>query len=116
EEDKAGAERACIISNGLWQRLFGSDPQFLGKTLTLNNEIYTVVGILPAEFRYGTQTDVFVPIGLFADTEDMKNRDSHPGIYAIARLQPGVSRDQAETEMKAIAQRLSEQYPKSNTG
>ena len=116
EEDRAGAGRACIISYGLWQRRFGSDPNILGKSLTLNGESYTLVGVLPQSYRYGTPTDVFVPLGLQEDSGFTKQRGNHPGIYAVARLKPGVSFEQAEAEMKGIAQRLAEAYPKENSG
>ncbi len=116
EEDRPGANRVCLVSHGLWQRRFGSDEHFVGKTLTLNNQTYTVVGVLPASYRYGTPTDVFVPIGLEGASEMMNERGNHPGIYAVARLKPGVSFEQAEADMKGIAARLGEQYPKSNGG
>ncbi|MGB9180681.1 MAG: ABC transporter permease [Pyrinomonadaceae bacterium] len=116
EDDKPGAQRTCIISYGLWQRRFGSDPNITGKTLILNDQPHTVIGVLPASYRYGTPTDVFVPLGLDANNEMIANRDNHPGLYAVARLKPNVSFEQAEAEMKTIAQRLSIQYPKENTG
>ncbi|HKG12260.1 MAG TPA: ABC transporter permease, partial [Pyrinomonadaceae bacterium] len=102
--------------HGLWQRRFGGDRKVVGKPLALNGESYTVVGILPQDYRFGTQTDMFVPIGLNEDGENMRPRDNHPGIYAYARLKDGVSFEQAETEMKAIAAQLAEEYPDSNTG
>ena len=116
DEDKAGAPRVCVISNGLWQRRFGSDRKIVGKALVLNGESYTVVGVLPADYRYGTQTDVFVPLGLKEDTENVRERDNHPGIYAVARLKDGVTFERAETEMKGIAAQLAEEHPKENAG
>ena len=108
EEDRPGANRVCIVSNGLWQRRFGSDPNLVGKQLTLNDQSYTVIGVLPSNYRYGTPTDVFVPIGLYAD--EMKERSSHPGIYAVARLKPGVTVEQGRAEIISIAQRIAQQY------
>ncbi|MGB8507368.1 MAG: ABC transporter permease, partial [Pyrinomonadaceae bacterium] len=116
EDDHAGANRVCVISHGLWQRRFGADAKMLGRVLTLNGESYTVVGVLPQDYRYGTATDVFVPIGLQEDAETVRMRDNHPGIYAVARLKPGVSFEGAEAEMKGIAQRLAQAYPKENGG
>jgi putative ABC transport system permease protein len=116
DEDRAGAPRVCMLSHGLWQRRFGGDSKIVGKPLALNGESYTVVGVLPQDYRFGTQTDVFVPLGLKEDGENMRPRDNHPGIYAYARLKDGVSFEQAETEMKAIAAQLAEEYPKTNTG
>ena len=108
EEDRPGANPVCIVSNGLWQRRFGSDPALVGKQITLSGTSYTVIGVLPSNYAYGTATDVFVPIGLRAD--EMKERASHPGIYAVARLQPGVSVETARAELIALAQRIGEQY------
>jgi putative ABC transport system permease protein len=114
EEDHAGAPRVCVISHALWQRRFGSDQKIVGKSVTLNGEPYTIVGVLPAGYRYGTPTDVFVPIGLGETGEMMAPRDNHPGIYAVARLKEGVTFEQAEAEMKQIAARLAAAYPKEN--
>lgn len=107
EEDRPGANRVCIVSDGLWKRRFGSDPSLVGKQLTLSGESYTVVGVLPSSYRFGTPTDIFVPIGLRAD--EMMSRGSHPGIYAIARLKPGVTVEQARSELISMAQRISQQ-------
>jgi putative ABC transport system permease protein len=108
EEDQPGANPVCIIGNGLWQRRFGSDPALVGKQITMSEASYTVIGVLPASYAFGTPTDVFVPIGLRAD--EMKQRSSHPGIYAVARLKPGVTVETARAELIALAQRIGEQY------
>ena len=108
EEDHQGANPVCIISHGLWERRFGSDPTLVGKQITMSGASYTVIGVLPASYAFGTPTDVFVPIGLRAD--EMKERSSHPGIYAVARLKPGVTVETARAELIAMASRISEQY------
>jgi putative ABC transport system permease protein len=107
-EDQPGANPVCMISNGLWQRRFASDPALLNKQINLSGATYTVIGVLPASYAFGTPTDVFVPIGLRAD--EMKERSSHPGIYAVARLKPGVTVGTARAELIAMAARISEQY------
>src|SRR6266704_336808 len=108
EEDHPGANPVCMISNGLWQRRFGSDSGLVGKQITLSGASYTVIGVLPASYAYGTPTDVFVPIGLRAD--EMKERGNHPGIYAVARLKPGVTVQTARAELVAMAERIGAQY------
>jgi putative ABC transport system permease protein len=108
EEDRPGATPVCIISHGLWQRRFASDRDLIGKQITMSGTSYTVIGVLPASYAYGTPTDVFVPIGLSAD--EMKQRSSHPGIYAVARLKPGITVETARAELIAMASRISEQY------
>ena len=108
EEDRPGASPVCIISYGLWQRRFGSDTTLVNKKITQSGASYTVIGVLPASYAYGTPTDVFVPIGLRAD--EMKERGEHPGIYAVARLKPGVTEETARAELVAMAQRIGAQY------
>ena len=108
EEDRPGANPVCIISHGLWERRFGSDSAIINKQVTLSGASYTIIGVLPASYAFGTPTDVFVPIGLRAD--EMKERGNHPGIYAIARLKPGVTVETARAELIAMAQRIGVQY------
>jgi putative ABC transport system permease protein len=112
EEDRAGATPAMILSYGLWQRRFGADPSIIGKQLTLNLQSYTVIGIMPANFHFGAEADVTVPIGLQAERFRLRGRD--PGADVVARLKPQVSQQQAETELNLIAARLEQQYPESN--
>src|SRR5205814_10210615 len=108
DEDRPGANPVCIISHGLWERRFGSDSAIINKPVTMSGTSYTVIGVLPASYAFGTPTEVFVPIGLRAD--EMKERGSHPGIYAVARLKPGVTVETARAELISMAQRIAEQY------
>jgi putative ABC transport system permease protein len=114
EEDRPGATPAAILSHGFWQRRFGGDAGVIGKQLTLNLQSYTVIGTMPANFQYGVDADVTVPIGLQA--ERFKNRGSDPGTDVVARLKPNVSLQQAETDLNMVAARLEEQYPATNKG
>src|SRR5829696_4220593 len=114
EEDRPGANPAVIISHGFWTRRFGNDPGIIGKQITLNNQGYTVVGVTPQGFQFGTDADVTIPIGLSA--ERFKARGADPGVNVVARLKPNVSQEQAETETNVIYARLEQQYPQSNTG
>ncbi|MDQ3802556.1 MAG: ABC transporter permease [Acidobacteriota bacterium] len=116
EENARGRERVVVLSHGLWQRRFGGDKGILGRAVTLNGEPFTVVGVLPRGFLYGSPTDVFVPIGSALDEMMMSSRGYHPGIYVLARLKDGVGLERAREEMKAIAARLAAQYPASNSG
>jgi len=114
DEDREGATPAVILSYGFWQRLFGADPNIVGKQLTLNNQSFTVVGITPPNFQFGAEADVTIPIGLQAERFRLRGRD--PGTDVVARLKPYVSEQQAETELNLIAARLEQQYPESNKG
>jgi putative ABC transport system permease protein len=113
-EDRPGATPVAVISYSLWQRHFGGDSNVVGRSLDLSGRSYTVIGILPASFRFPIPGDIFVPLGLKAD--QMQQRGQHPGIVAVARLKPGVTLGQARAEMETIAARLAQQYPKTNTG
>ncbi len=114
EDDRQGATPTVLLSYGLWSRRFGEDQSIVGKQLTLNNQSYTVVGVTPQSFQYGLDADVTIPIGLSA--ERFKTRGSDPGINAVARLQPNVTLEQAETELNVIYARMEQQYPDTNTG
>ncbi len=112
EEDRAGGNAVVILNHGFWQRRFGGAEDIVGKELSLNNQSYTVVGIMPADYRFGSETDIFVPIGLAE--ERFKERGMHPGIYVLGRLKPGITQEQGRAEMDTIQARLGQQYPDSN--
>jgi putative ABC transport system permease protein len=114
EDDQPGAPPVAILSYGFWQRRFGADESVVGKAITLNNQSFTVIGVTPANFQFRTVADVFVPIGLSAERFRLRGRD--PGVGVVARLKPAVSIAQAETELNAIAARLEQEYPETNTG
>ena len=113
-EDRPGATPAVILNYGFWQRRFGGDPDILGKQLTLNTQSFIVVGVTPPNFQFGMEADVNVPIGLSA--ERFANRGRDPGTGVVARLKPGVSQQQAESDLNVVAARLEQQYPKTNKG
>ncbi len=114
EEDRPGVTPAVILSQGFWQRKFGGDESILGKQLNLNNQSFTVVGIMPANFQFGSEADVSVPIGLSADRFRLRGKD--PGVIVVARLKSTVTMEQAQAELNTIASRLEQQYPETNTG
>src|SRR5438128_2074939 len=114
EDDHAGAGPVVLLSHGFWQRRFGGDPNVLGKPLTINGKDYTVVGVLPASFKFYTPVDVYVPIGV-QDELAFKVRDFHPGLRVIGRLRAGATLSEARDEMRSIAAALEQQYPASNT-
>jgi putative ABC transport system permease protein len=113
-DDAPGAARTVVLSNALWQKRFASDPRIVGESITLGGDAYTVIGVLPPGFRFLVSSDVFVPIGLWA--EQFKDRDSHPGISVLARLKPGVTLEQGRSALNAVAQRLEKEYPRANSG
>jgi putative ABC transport system permease protein len=112
-EDQPGSNRVVLLSYALWQRRFGGDSGIVGKPLNLNGETYTVVGVMPARFQFPSSDDqIWTPIAFTA--EDAANRNRHY-LQVVARMKPGVTLEQAQTEMSTIAARLQQQYPESNT-
>ena len=111
-EDRAGAERVAVVSHGLWQDRLGSDPALIGKTLTLNGQVFTVVGILPKGFEFPwSDAEVWVPIHYYPNfTLDRRMTSS----AVFGRLKPQVPLRQAQAEMDTIARRLAQQYPDMN--
>jgi putative ABC transport system permease protein len=113
EEDQPGRSHVIIISHGLWQRRFGSDMKITGKPLTLNGESYEVIGVMPPDFHFPSRdAEMWVPIAF--TSEEAANRRRHY-LQVVARMKPGVTLEQARAEMTAIATRLQQQYPNSNT-
>lgn len=116
EEDRPGGDQVVLLTHGLWQRRFGSDPNILGQTLTLNSKTYTVIGVMPAGFVFPNRVELWVPVGQESGQQSWLERGNHPGLYGVARLKPGVTLDQARADLDTIAVRLEQQYPQSNTG
>jgi putative ABC transport system permease protein len=123
EEEQPGNNRVVILSDRLWQRRFGSDPNVVGQKISLDNESYTVVGVappdfqfppkagLPPQFGFPPEVDLYIPLAL--TTGEWNDRGG--GLFpAIARIKSQTGPAQAEAEMKSIAERLARQYPDTN--
>jgi predicted permease len=113
QEDREGAGGVVILAYSLWQKRFGGDSQILGRTLTLNAKSYTVIGVLPPDFRFRRQSDLYVPLGQW-DSVELRDRENHPGLHVVGRLKPGVTMAAAQAEMTSIARALAQKYPKTN--
>ncbi len=117
EDDRYGAARTALLSNGLWKERFGGDTGVIGRKLLLSGELYEVIGVLPPGFEYFRADDVYVPIGLFLQPNTgLTDRGSSLGLYAVARLKPGVAVEQANSEMAALGAQLTREYPAVNSG
>jgi putative ABC transport system permease protein len=115
DEDRPGAPRVAVISERFWRTHFAGDPSAVGRTIQLNGETHTIVGVMPAGMRFPSRlTEVWLPLGLSVPTFPA-DRGAHPGLYAVAKLKPGIGIDRARADMDAIARRLERQYPLSNT-
>jgi putative ABC transport system permease protein len=113
QEDRSEAQGVIVLSHSLWQRRFGGDTGIIGQSLTLNNHPYTVVGVMPAHFRFpGREQEFWVPMAF--EPDEAAGRGDHY-LSVVARLKPGVTRQQAQVEMDTIAARLQQQYPRTNT-
>ncbi|HEX4949195.1 MAG TPA: ABC transporter permease [Blastocatellia bacterium] len=110
-DDAPGAAPVAILSHAYWQRRFGGDEKLIGQQLTLNQRNFTIIGIAATDFQFGATTDVFVPLGLYADR--YQQRGMHPGLLGVGRLKPGVSFEQARADLDAIYAALGQQFPDS---
>ena len=113
DEDKVGGNPVVVISSGFWSRKFGSAKDVLGKTLTLNGQDYSIIGVAPANFRFHRNNELYVPIGQWNDPTFL-DRGISMGMNAVGRLKPGVTLAQASSDTGAIARQLAEAYPKTN--
>jgi putative ABC transport system permease protein len=118
EDEQAGHPAVAIVSHNLWQRRFGSDPQLVGKTITLDGRTYSVIGIAPQGFQYPEKVEVWLPPLKLApelnETMDVTQVRGLGFLSAVALLKPGVSLSQAAAEMETITERLRQQYPDTN--
>jgi putative ABC transport system permease protein len=123
EEELFGNHRVVILSHGLWQRRFGSDLKIIGRTMTLNNEPYTIVGVAPPDFQFPRkgdwqagvwfqpEVDIYTPL---AFTPKQINDRRGTSLAVIARLKPQFSVEQAQAEMTGFAERLRQRFPDAN--
>ena len=116
QEDKVGAPPVVVISDRLWQRAFNRDPKILGQAITLHDQSYTVIGVMPRQVTSPQDTDVWLSMMRRSNNRVWMSRMTHPMIYVWGKLKPGVAVEQARTEMKGIAGRLEKKYPGTNRG
>jgi putative ABC transport system permease protein len=115
EENRPGGPPVAIISYGLWQRQYRGDVAALTKPLVWDGTSYTVIGVTAPAFAFAATTDVFTLLGQSTDPR-LQNREAHPGIQVWARLNPGATLVEAQTELTLIGKRLATAYPASNKG
>ncbi|MGB7922602.1 MAG: ABC transporter permease [Pyrinomonadaceae bacterium] len=116
EDDKPGHQHVVVLSYGLWQRQFGADANVIGKTLTLNGDTYTVVGVLPPQHFFPVrEAELGIPLAPEADS--LRNvRTSVSFLRFVGRLKPDVTQQQAEDEFNRINSQLRAQYPVAYAG
>ncbi len=116
EEEQVGRDHVVILSHALWQSRFGGDSKIIGQLLTIDGEPFTIIGILPASFRFtrvlNSELELWIPITF---TPQQLTREDH-SIIVYGRLKQGVPLSQAQAEMDGITHRLEQEYPKTNSG
>ena len=112
EDDREGAAATLVVSHTLWQSEFGADQDVLGKTVRLDEEVFTIIGVMPPEFTFPTRdAQAWRPFRFgSSDFEDRSNNY----LQVVAKLKSGVSIDQARSELTTIAEQLERSYPKDN--
>ena len=112
-ECQPGRDDVAVLNYAFWQQHFGADPGVLGKTIQLDQRVYTIIGVMPKTTQYPSEVDIFVP---FAPTpQQLSDRADH-SYLVIGRLRDGVTVEQAQAEMRIIGQGLARAYPATNQG
>ncbi len=115
DEDQPGHDRVVIITHGIWAQHFAADPSVIGRSITIDDKPYTVIGVLPTGFSlFGIRRrlDLWMPLALPAS----EVRRDNPSLIVFARLKPGITIERANSDMQTISHRLSMQYPATNQG
>ncbi len=110
EAAEGQASRVVVISHGFWKRRLGSDPDVLGRIVTLNDDTYTIVGVMPSGFQYPYDSEVWTPMDLRA------NAGAVWGLNAQARLKPGVTLEEALVELETLSPHLAQEIPEELQG
>lgn len=115
-EDRPGRDHVVILSHELWERHFGSDASLVGRTIRLNRENYTVIGVMPASFQLlGFTPQLWTPLVLSAaDQTAVAHKDR--SLHLFARLKPGITLEEARAELATLARRAGESFPETEKG
>lgn len=113
DEFTDGAHRVVVLSDQFWRQRFGADSSAIGQTMLLNGAPHTIVGVAEKSFNFPAGSDFYVP---FVPSPDMLTARGDGQIIVLGSLKPDVTAAQAEVEMRAIAARLAERYPRTNEG
>lgn len=118
EETEPGRDEVAVIGYRLWQMRYGSDPAILGKNIELDQKHYTIVGVMPASFRFtwDQEMDVFVPLVLTSEERSEVGRGTSRDLQTQARLKSGITVAQAQAAMDTLARTLAIKYPAADKG
>jgi len=112
-EDEPGREHVAVLSSGLWRRQFGSDPGIVGRTIRLDGTPTQIIGVMNEKVRFPQGVDIWIPFALSPEAKSVRNVRY---LMPLGRLKPGVTLEQARTEMLTIQQRLEASFPESERG
>jgi putative ABC transport system permease protein len=110
DDDRPGSAAVVVLSDRLWRRAFAADPQIVNRTIMLNGKAHTVIGVMAPKVQFPDKADLWVPL-VFADPEKMHGKFSFEG---VGRLKPGITREQAATDLAAIHERIAQETPDTN--
>lgn len=118
EGEDRGVNRLMVLTDGLWNRLFGADRAIVGKQVIFGGDPYTVIGVLPKDFFFpgATHKQFYVPIDFQAAMADVNRARKFHFMHGFARLRPNVSIDDARAELTTIARRIEREHPETSTG
>jgi putative ABC transport system permease protein len=113
-DEEPGAAPVVILSYGLWQRRYGGDPAIVGRTIRIDGNSTTVVGVMPVGFQFPFNDDLWTP--LVRKPEIQKRANRIPGVIVVGRMADGVELSSVRSEMNTISRRLQQEYPDTNQG
>ena len=112
DDDRPGSPAVVVLGSSMFKNRYASDPSIIGRTIRVNEVPSVVIGVMPEGFRFPSSADLWRPLGSIADLEHQKRNAR--GFELMGRLGPGVSREQAQAELDAVAARLAAEYPDTN--
>src|SRR5436309_13608495 len=115
DEDQPGGPAVALIGYGFWQKHFGGNTRVIGEKLNLEGRSYTVIGVMPPDFDLPEAAEIWLPLQTKIDSLPFTDR-AVPGYEVVAKLRPGVSLKQADTESKSIARQLEREFPQVRRG
>ena len=113
QEGQLGSHRVAILSHGVWQRRFAGNREVLGQTVKMNDELYTVIGVMPPAFQFPSRTEIWTPLAM--NLKEWQQRGGHY-LNGVGRLKAGATLASAQADLNAIAARAEQQFPDSNSG
>src|SRR6184192_576188 len=116
DEDKVGAPPVAVISDRLWQRAFNRSPKVIGQSITLHDQNFTLIGVMPPQMTSPQDSDVWLSLMRRSNNPAWMDRSHHPMMFVWGRLKANADVDLARSEMKTIAARLEQAYPETNKG